>query len=400
MSCPPVRPGGGARRRWAAVALPLAAAMLALTGCGLSAPSMTTIVIAADLELSGSMSRLGNVYRQALELRIEQINQEGTLGNRRLVLEISDNRSDPAVSLANIGLASADPDIAALITGQCDQCLVTAAKSINATGIPTISLAVPTAVAEPLNERQYIFKIAPNIPDNAVQLVNQLSDDGVSTVAIAATDDAYGHEGAAILRALAERRDIEVTGEGFVAATGGDLAGLARSLNESGPGAVVLFAFAPLAAELATAIRAEGHSGGLYLDAAAADGLYLSEAETSALRGALLVFPSSLVSEDVIATSPARSARKAWLRDYTSVYGTYAAFGSFAADALDIIVDAISRTTASGSPGRADLRELIETTSVDGLSGPIRISPEDHSGLRPQALAVLVEINGRWTMSR
>jgi branched-chain amino acid transport system substrate-binding protein len=82
------------------------------------------------------------------------------------------------------------------------------------------------------------------------------------------------------------------------------------------------------------------------------------------------------------------------------VYGNYSAFASSAADAVDVIVDAISRTPGSGAPSRGAVRAAIETSSVDGLSGPIRISPDDHSGLQPQALAILVEINGQWTTSR
>jgi branched-chain amino acid transport system substrate-binding protein len=378
----------------------MAMSLLALTGCSLTQAPVTDIVIAADLELTGPMARLGNIYRQALQLRVEQINQSDTLGNRRLVLDVTDNRSDPAVSLANIGEASADPDVSALITGTCDTCLVTAAKAIDSAEIPTISLAVPTAVVQPLGERRYIFKVAPNVPDNAARIVAALGDNQVSAVAIVASDDDYGHEGAAVLQALAERREITVTAQRFVGASGTDLAEIASSVNETEPEAVVLFTFAPLAADVAGALRANGFAGGLYLDAAAADGLYLSAQEVEALRDAFLVFPSALVSEDVIATSPARSARRAWLRDYTSVYGTYSAFGSFAADAIDIIVEAILRTTGSGSSTRSDLRAAIETTSIDGLSGPIRITPDDHSGLRPQALAILEEINGRWSTSR
>jgi branched-chain amino acid transport system substrate-binding protein len=35
---------------------------------------------------------------------------------------------------------------------------------------------------------------------------------------------------------------------------------------------------------------------------------------------------------------------------------------------------------------------------TDGLSGPIRLTPANHSGLMPQALTVLVARGGRWRL--
>jgi branched-chain amino acid transport system substrate-binding protein len=36
---------------------------------------------------------------------------------------------------------------------------------------------------------------------------------------------------------------------------------------------------------------------------------------------------------------------------------------------------------------------------VDGISGPIRLTPANHSGLMPQALILLVARAGRWRLA-
>jgi branched-chain amino acid transport system substrate-binding protein len=129
---------------------------------------------------------------------------------------------------------------------------------------------------------------------------------------------------------------------------------------------------------------------------AAADGLFLSNDTASAMDGAGLVFTPTLVSDDIIATSPAKANRVAWFRDYLSTHGTYSAYASFAADGVGLVVDAITQT---GRTDRESLRTTIETLQMDGLSGPIRLTPANHSGLMPQAVTLLVAANGRWRLA-
>src|SRR5690606_10592734 len=113
-------------------------------------------------------------------------------------------------------------------------------------------------------------------------------------------------------------------------------------------------------------------------------------------EGTTMVFTQTMVIDDVIATTPATAARKQWFRDYTARYGSYNGFSSFAADAVQMITNALQQ---SASASRDSIRSIVETSQFDGLSGPIRITPDNHSGLMPQALTVLVARNGRWRLS-
>ena len=106
-----------------------------------------------------------------------------------------------------------------------------------------------------------------------------------------------------------------------------------------------------------------------------------------------MIFTETLVIDNVIATSPAKAARQTWFNDYTAKAGTYHAYSSFAADAVQIIVEAINQFD---STDRLAVRDAIEGTQIDGLSGPIRIRVENHSGLSPQALVTVVAQGDRW----
>ena len=107
-----------------------------------------------------------------------------------------------------------------------------------------------------------------------------------------------------------------------------------------------------------------------------------------------MVFTQILAIEDVIATTPAKAARKQWFRDYTARYGSYSGVAAFGADAVDLIADAVAKVGGD----RQRVRDVIETSQTDGLSGPIRLTPDNHSGLMPQALTLLVARSGRWRL--
>lgn len=377
----------------------LAAAVLvaSLSGCesGGDRGDTTDLVIGADLELSGSAAGVGKAYERALQLKVEQVNASGVLDGRLLRLDVRDNRSDPTSALRNIGALAEDPAVTALITGACSECVVGAAKTINDKGVPTVALAPANEVSNPVTERRYVFKLAPNAGDSAAALASELVRGSARKVAVLHSGDAYGRGGAAAMAAELAKTKIKSAGVGEVKPTDTDLSQVVRRLVGKKPDALVVWTFADQAGLAATAAREAGFKGRLYYDAAAAGELFLAGANDAAVRDATMVFTQTMVIDDVIATTPAKAARKQWFRDYTSRYGSYYGSASFAADAVQLIVDAVAKVGAD----RGRIRGVLETSQFDGLSGPIRMTPDNHSGLMPQALALLVARSGRWRLA-
>lgn len=390
----------------------LTAVVVALAGCSVIADESgpEPVRIAADLQLTGDGSALGTVYRNALELRVEQVNQQGLLGDRQLELEVHDNRSDPATSTANIERLAADPDLAALITGECGECVVSAVDAINTRGIPTIALAA-TDVSNPVDERPFLFKLGPNANHTAFALTTALADAEVATIAMVTSDNPYGEAGLAAMNDATEGTDVEVVlnepvgGGADLAAVAGRIASydpdpgfpLDPEAEELGPDAVVLWTSAALAGETANSLRAAGYEGPLYLDAGAAGDLFPAGTTRDALAGAQLVFTETLVMDEVVATSPAKAARKTWFRDYTARFGTYHAYSSLAADAVALVVDAVNR--AGGTPDRAQVRDTLENSQLDGLTGQLRLTPVQHSALASRALTLVTMRGDRWRLA-
>nr|WP_307872926.1 ABC transporter substrate-binding protein [Actinoplanes ovalisporus] len=351
------------------------------------------VVVAADFNNS---SLVDQAYARALQLRIEQINASGQLGDRELRLVTKDNRNDPTVSLRNISTFADDPAVAAVVTGSCDECVVRASKTINDKTVPVIALAASDQVASPVPERQYIFKLNPNSADSSAALVNELVRANARKIAVLYSNDLYGVDANRALGAALENTPgFNVTVARAVKPGSTDITQSVGTLTDTEPDALVVLTPPDLAALAATSARRGGFTKRLLFDAAAASDLFIARDAAAATNSATMVFTQILAIDDVVATTPAKSARKQWFRDYTSRYGSYSGVASFAADAADLIADAVARVGAD----RPRIREILETSQVDGLSGPIRITPDNHSGLMPQALTLLVARSGRWRLA-
>ncbi|SIQ11611.1 ABC transporter substrate-binding protein [Micromonospora avicenniae] len=381
----------------------LASVVLAgtLTGCqfGTENAAASPIVIAADLELSGAAAPVGKAYQRALELKVEQLNSSGALNGRQIKLKVKDNRSDASESLRNIGDFSGDSQVSAIIMGGCNECAIGAVRTINEKKIPTIALATSSAVANPVADRRYVFKLGPNAADSASALAGELSRKGVRKVALLYSADDYGREGLAALQRELDKASIKLPNKAAVKVTDTDVSQQVQSLASRKPDALVIWTPPEQAALAATASKQAHFTGSLYFDAGTAGDLFLGESAQATER-ATLIFTQTMAIDDVIATTPAKASRRQWFQDYTARFGGYNGASSFAADAVQLIADAQMR---AGGPAdkvnRDGIRDVLETSQLDGLSGPIRMTPDNHSGLMPQALTTLVARNGRWRLA-
>ena len=380
-------------RRLTASVAASALVVTALTACDSDTETgaTTQIVIGADLGASGSP--VDFAYARALQLKVDQVNASGVLGSRQLVLRIQDNRSDPTDSLRNVGTFAQDPAVAAVIMGSCDACVVGAVKTINDQKVPTIALAAADEVTTPVESRRYVFKLGPNSTDSVAAMVAELTRKKTTSAAVLHVDDLYGRAALKKMDRQLREAGIEVSSRSIKPAAT-EISQTVGTLTDASPDALVVLAGPDQAGLAATSARAAGFNGDIYFDAAAAGDLFLPQAAARATDRTTMVFTQILAIDDVIATTPAKAARKQWFRDYTARYGSYSGVAAFAADAVDLIADAVARVGGD----RQRIRDVLETSQTDGLAGPIRLTPDNHSGLMPQALTLLVARSGRWRL--
>jgi branched-chain amino acid transport system substrate-binding protein len=381
-------------RRLTASAIVPALVAAALTGCNVGGGSgdKTDVVIGADLTLG---SAVDTAYSRALQLKVEQLNASGELGDKRLVLRVRDNHADTTDSLRTISTYADDPQIAAIVTGSCGACAVGAARTVNTKKVPVIALAAGDDVSSPVADRRYLFKLGSNPADSAAALVAELTRSKIASVALLYTDGLYGAGADRAMQTNLAKAGITVTQSQTVRASATDITQAVATLTASEPAALIAVTSSDQSALAATSAKAAGFTGKLYFDAGAAGDTFVPQAAIAAMNNATMVFTQILAIDDVIATTPAKASRQQWFRDYTSRYGTYSGVASFAADAVDLIAGAVTRVGGD----REKIRDILETSQTDGLAGAIRLTPDNHSGLMPQSLTLLVVRSGRWRIA-
>jgi branched-chain amino acid transport system substrate-binding protein len=365
-----------------------------LAGCSSDDGSgETDVVIGADL---ASSSATDTAYARALQLMIEQINASGELGGKRLVLRIQDNRFDPTASLRNISTFADDPTVAAIVTGSCSECVVGAAKTVTEKKVPTIALMAASLTAHiPPATQRWVFKLGPNATDDASALVAELQRTATKRVAVLYSDDLYGRDAFAAVTDSLAKATIKVTAAQKIKPNASDVTQAVGTLAGTEPDALLVLTGPDQAVLAATSAKTAKYKGRLYLDAGAAGDLFIPQEAAAAMNNATMVFTQTLAIDDVVATTPAKASRRQWFRDYTSRYGSYSGVAAFAADAAALISDGVARVGTN----RGGIRNVLETSQTDGLSGSIRLTPDNHSGLMPQALTLLVARSGRWRLS-
>jgi branched-chain amino acid transport system substrate-binding protein len=361
-----------------------------------SAGGSSPVVIGAVLELSGTDAAIGTTYQRALQLKIDQINADGGAGGHPLKLVIKDNHSDPTVAVGDVSdLMTEQPGLTAIVLGACTECSMAVAKTIDDNQIPTISLA-PGDVTQPVDGHRFTFKIGPNFGDDADVLAGELSTQDIHKFAILTTNDINGTAAGNAIRTRALKVMGTVLGPELFNATDTDLSQPVHAVLAKGPDALVVSAFPTQAGQVAAAARAAGFKGQMFFDSLAAGDLFFQTGLTSAATdGVVMVAPQSLVIEDVIANTPAKTDRRNWFNAYTSKYGGFSGYSLYAADAAQMIAN-VYASTAGGD--HTALRDALENSQFDGVSGPLRFTPEQHSGLMPQALTAVVAQDNRWRL--
>jgi len=378
-------------RSGTAIVAVLLAATAAVSACAGGKPDVTVIRIGVSLEHSGATKSIGQVYEKAIKLKARQLNAASSTRKYRLI--IRDNKTDPKQTLANFREFVERDHVSAIVSGACSACMAAATGYVRAHRVPTISLESATATG-PMSSRRYLFNIGAKQDDKANALIGELKRQGVGSIGLLAVDNVYGAGGQQAVRTAARRDGIRIAATATFPQDATNVRKPVATLAAAQPDVIVAWAVMPAAGYVARDTNAAGYHNKLYLDAGAGAELFVHGAGHAA-EGAHMVFPEVLAINDTIATTPDILVRKQWFRDYVGRYGAYSGFASYGADALLLLDQAVRKAKTAN---REQLRDTMEHTMLDGLTGTIAMSPTNHAGLEGNALKILVVKDGEWRL--
>lgn len=367
-----------------------------LAGCGADAgDSGDEIRIGVTLELSGASGVLGVPQANALRMVEKQVNREGVLG-KRVKLIIRDNKSNPALAARQVEDFIEGEKVTGILGASTEAATLPFTDVVESKRTPTISTASADTIIAPNEKRRYVFKTPPSGLAVIEVVLADFVDKGIRTVGVLAPDNNYGAAATMFFTAAAAQRGITVIRAETYRRAADDHAAEVGRLVATNPQAILVGGVMPSVGVLARNIREAGYAGDTYFDGAA-EGELFAPVTFRDSDGMRMVAPSMVAADRITANTPSLFAQKEFFTRYTREYGDFSPYAAYAADALQLMVEAIKK---AGSTDHAAVRDALESLSYDGLSGSYAFSRKNHGGASADGLTVLTARSGTWTLAQ
>ncbi len=348
------------------------------------------IRIGAVLDITGPGANLGGPERDTLELLVEQLNAEGGIDGREVELDIRDNQSredEAATQLTSLLQEDVDIILGASRTGPSLAMRPIAEQA----EIPMISLSANLSIIE---GSEWVFKTAQNDSVVVQRLLEWMEAQGHETLGLARDASAFGEGVADIFREVSGNPDIVLVEERF-ATDATDFTAQMINLRDAGADVNVIWGIPPAAATATQAYRQLGIETPLLHSHGIGNPAFL-EVAGDAAEGIVFPIGRLLVADELDPADPQTEVIQEFVTAYEERYGARpSTFAGHAWDGFTLAVQAIDEVGTDP----AAIRDYLETAELVGMSGVFRMTPEDHSGLGPDALVFATVRDGQFALA-
>lgn len=386
------------RTRRVGVVAALATLMITIAGCAetdnggsSTGDSSGPIRIGAVLDITGAGASLGVPERKTLELLTKQVNEAGGVNGRSIELIVEDNQSteDGAAKAINEMVSKkVDIVLGASRTGPSLAMRPVAESSKT----PMISLA---ANAKIVDGAEWVFKTAQNDLVVLQNIVDHAKSQGWKTIGLMRDASGFGEGVAETLTELGKADGISVVKVEKFAPDANDFTAQMINIRNAKADVNVIWGIPPAAALAQKAYRQLNLSAPVIQSHGIGNQVFL---DTAGSAGDGLVAPLGrlLVAAQLPDSDPQKPVLTKFLADYQQAYNEQpSTFAGHAYDAFHLAVNAFKTVGTDKEKVRDHLEQV---KGFVGISGVFTMTPEDHSGLTKEALALVTISGGKWQL--
>lgn len=376
------------RARFTTLLLTIALLVLLATGCKPEAtPTAVTVgepyKIGALFAVTGLAASLGEPERDAAQLRVEQLNAEGGVTGPdglkhpiELILYDTESEESKAV-LAAKKLIEEDKVSAILGPSQSGETLAIL-DTVQGAGIPILPVAIARELAEPIEERQWVFMVPPEDRLMLGIAADYLEEQGVTKVAVMHDNLAFGKVGREVFGELAEEKGMTIVASEEFGKADRDMSAQLTRIAGTDAEALVIWSTPPATGVIQKQAFALGLEIPIIQNVSAGIPLFVQLVGPEAMEGMLLVAQKVTVFDELPDDDPMKpklvEASAAIQEEYETSINL---FHAFAWDVVDLVVETMKKT----GPDPAAIRDELERTEgFVGVSGIFSFSPTDHLG--------------------
>jgi branched-chain amino acid transport system substrate-binding protein len=188
-----------------------AVALMALTAASAGEQQFRgTVYLGMDTPLTGPQAIVGQGDREAVLKLVRYWNNRGGINRRRLVVDISDNASNPSQAVQNVQRFVSDSKYVGIL-GSGNAAAAVATAPLATTGrIPFLALSPPTPLISPTT-RPYVYVALPTSRLYAYSMARYLKSLGITRIALMGDNGGFGRDGVAQVKALASAYGFTIT---------------------------------------------------------------------------------------------------------------------------------------------------------------------------------------------
>ena len=350
----------------------------------------STLGLTIPLPLTGPEAKFGQIQKRSYEIAATEINAQGGIKGKRLVLHFEDTGGKPEFS-KKVAEKIIDVEHQVILVGEySSRCAKAVAAVAEERKVPYLVVA---SAADDITQgnNQYVFRQnAPNAhyTDALISFITQVVKP--ETIAIIHESSAFGVSGAEDMTKQARVNGIKVLASERYEKGAIDFRRLLLRVKAASPDVIYMVSYAADAALLMKQIKELNIYAKLFAGNAA--GFAIPEFIDWARDAAEYVVTATLWSPKLNFPGAGRYAE-----EYKAIYGDYPSYhGASAYSALFVIKDALERAN-SWMPD--DVRVALKTTHITTAFGPV--SFENREGYRNQNFMdtfVLQVIDGEYEM--
>ncbi len=364
-----------------------------LLALAVTAAPQEPLKVGALLSITGPASFLGAPEARTLEMLVDDLNQKGGVGGRKLKLIVKDTGGDPAKAISFAKQLIEEEQVFAII-GPATSGETMAVKPIaEEARTLLLSCAAAEAIVNPV--ARYVFKTAQKDSHAIVKVFQQMKKMGISKIGVLSSNTGFGKAGKEQIAKLAPEHGIQIVVDEVYDKAATDLTAEVTKLKAAKVQGILNWSIEPAQAIVIKNARQIGITAPIFQSHGFANIQYVKAAGAAA-EGVL--FPASriVVAEALAAKHPQKVVLVSYKRTYEAKYQEDAsAFGGYAHDALGVLVKAVRDVGADKEKVRAAVEGM---KGYVGTAGVFNFGPADHNGLDIDAFEMVTVKDGKFVL--
>jgi branched-chain amino acid transport system substrate-binding protein len=366
-------------------------------GC-LRANAADPVRIGTILSVSGPAAFLGQDMKDGAQLAVDEINQGGGIGGRKIEWIFYDAQSQTQQAIAEARRLLSNDGVEIIVGGgNMSGIALAIAPMAEAAKIPFVSTEGASAIVNPVAERRFVFKST--VDDYLVlqRAADYFDKKGLRKIGLLADTSGFGQGATEQLKIVAKERNLDAILESFTP-NDTDLVPQLSRIRDAGAEAVICWTVTPAGVvflkqaqqlgldEKLTLVHSYGFVTGKYMELAG-----------GAAAKLLLLSQKFVVGDQLPDSDPVKPKIAALTDSFKRRFNRTP--NQFVAQTYDAVYLA-KMALASGGSDREKVREALENIrDYQCASGVFSFSPERHSGLAKSNIVLVNWANGRFNLA-